>query len=164
MADELIELGGEEQRGRAVGQVEASELVEADDARRHAGQHGLGEAAALIEQATIVIRETQIGFLEKAPVGTRSAVEELITYRTVLRTTAEAATKSALQIDGMRQASLALKGVSGELNEASTNLFSVLSALIEKIERYSEMAREIDFLREDPIDPYDSMGVALRSP
>jgi len=115
------------------------------------------KAAALIEQATIVIRETQIGFLEKAPVGTRSAVEELITYRTVLRTTAEAATKSALQIDGMRQASLALKGVSGELNEASTNLFSVLSALIEKIERYSEMAREIESIVAQKLATADSV-------
>ena len=49
LTDMLIEIGAEQQRGRAVRQVDAALLIEADHTGRNARQHGLGETPALIE-------------------------------------------------------------------------------------------------------------------
>ena len=62
----MFEIDPEKRRGGAVGQIDAPGAVEADNPRRHPGQHSLGKLAALVELA---IRVPQFALLALDLIG-----------------------------------------------------------------------------------------------
>ncbi len=83
LADLLVEIGAEQHRGRAVGQVDAAGVIEPDDAGRDAGQHRLGEAAALVELAVGLDQLAALGLelMRHAVEGARQRAELLVAMR-----------------------------------------------------------------------------------
>ena len=101
------------------------------------------KTADFIGNATPAVRDNQIPYIERSRPSSPADVNALIKFAATAGSTANILPETLKSIEGMRHATLSIKGVSGELNAASSKLATVLEILMDRIKAFGATCEEV---------------------
>lgn len=99
----------------------------------------LQKTTDFVGSVTPVIAENQTGMIEQ-----EMNVDSLKAFAAIVGQTTDAVLPSTIEaLEGMRQSTASIRGISADLNAASTMLENVLGNYIEKLKNYGDVAKKI---------------------
>lgn len=104
----------------------------------------LRKKADLIGVATPAVRNNQIRFIERLVISSSQDVDGLRHFSAVVGMTGNIVAATVESLESMRNASASIKGISGDLNAASSGLALVIDFFIDKARGFRAMCKEIE--------------------